>query len=165
MYVTELNSFIQKFNDLWKNGLTAHLDIDCCNEFAWVGLRLQLGHQPGPGPQHHQVTPILPHRFRKKNNPPRQRRRAKREAERAAKVATDAEDVDTAIEVSKEPSENVTNDSNAAAVELTTNVSEEELKERKASDEIAVNIDESFSESITTTEHILNQVSTILTQT
>ena len=156
MYVTELNSFIQKFNDLWKAGLTAHLDIDCCNEFAWVGLRLQLGHQPGPRPQLHQVTPILPHRFRKKNNPSRQRRHAKQEAERATKVATDAEDVDTAIEVSKEPCENVINYSNTAA-EVTTKVPEEEADERKASDVIDDNSDESSNECVTTTEQILNQ--------
>ena len=36
MYGAELESFVQKFNDLWKAGKTAHLDIDTRDGYAWV---------------------------------------------------------------------------------------------------------------------------------
>ena len=85
MVVTELDSFVQKFHQLWKAGLNAHLDLDTHAGIAWVGLRVQLGHVPGP--LHHQAP-------RKKNqdSPSRQRRRDRRAiarnttAEEAAKT-------------------------------------------------------------------------------
>ena len=46
----QVNSFVQKFRDLWRDGQSAHLDIDCHAGEAWVGLRLRLGHLHG-GPQ------------------------------------------------------------------------------------------------------------------
>ena len=55
MAVTEVDSFVRKFHQLWKAGLTAHLDLDTHAGGAWVGLRVQLGHVPGP--LHHQVKP------------------------------------------------------------------------------------------------------------
>ena len=55
MSTAELDTFIRKFHQLWNAGLNAHLDLDCHAGLAWVGLRLQLGHPPGP-PQH-QVRP------------------------------------------------------------------------------------------------------------
>ena len=55
MYVTELDSFVKKFYQLWNNGLTAHLDLDTHAGNAWVGLRVQLGHVPSPP---HQVHPF-----------------------------------------------------------------------------------------------------------
>ena len=45
---TELDTFIQKFHQLWNDGHTAHLDLDTCAGKAWVGLHVQLGHAPGP---------------------------------------------------------------------------------------------------------------------
>ena len=59
--------------------------------YAWVGLRLNLGHQPIC--QLNQLNPV-----RNKNNPSRQRRRAKRKAEIAKKAATEAEEI-TTVEV------------------------------------------------------------------
>ena len=44
MAVTEVDSFVRKFHQLWKAGLTAHLDLDTHAGNAWVGLRVQLGH-------------------------------------------------------------------------------------------------------------------------
>ena len=55
MYVTELDRFIKKFQQLWKAGLTAHLDLDTHAGKAWVGIRAQLGDAPGPA--HQQVQP------------------------------------------------------------------------------------------------------------
>ena len=76
MVTTELDSFIQKFYRLWYDGHTAHLDLDTCAGKAWVGLRVQLGHAPGP--LHQQQF-----HFRKKSfGPSRQRRRERRAATR-----------------------------------------------------------------------------------
>lgn len=76
MFVTELETFVQKFQQLWKAGHNAHLDLESHAGVAWVGLRVQLGHAPGP--QHQQVHP----QFSKKVSPSRQRRRTRRAAER-----------------------------------------------------------------------------------
>ena len=78
MAATELDSFIWKFNQLWKAGLTAHLDLDTHAGSAWVGLRVQLGHVP-PGPLYQQVHQ---HQYFRTVGQSRQRRRARRLAER-----------------------------------------------------------------------------------
>ena len=79
MVVTELDSFVQKFHQLWRAGLNAHLDLDTHAGNAWVGLRVELGHVPGP--IHH-------HPFNKKSqeSPSCQRRRERRAAERNDKA-------------------------------------------------------------------------------
>ena len=77
MQVTELDSFVQKFQQLWKSGITAHLDLDTHAGYAWVGLRAQLGHVP-PGPPH---VPTSQPRHR---GPSYWRRQQKRQAARVA---------------------------------------------------------------------------------
>ena len=87
MFVSELDTFVEKFKTLWKKGSEAHLDIDEKAGQAWVGLRLRLGHDPGP--PHH---PYPPFQARSKNNSPsRQRRRERRAAERK-QLAEQAQD-------------------------------------------------------------------------
>ena len=49
MHGTEVYSFISKFHQLWKAGVTAHLNLDTHAGQAWVGLRVQLG-QAHDGP-------------------------------------------------------------------------------------------------------------------
>jgi hypothetical protein len=78
MFVNELDSFVQKFHQLRKAGLTAHLDLETHAGHAWVGLRVQLGHVPGPA-QH-----SSPHQRR---GPAYQRRQLRRQAAQAAQVA------------------------------------------------------------------------------
>ena len=81
--MTELDSFVYKFHQLWKAGLTVHLDVDAHAGKAWVGLRVQLGHVPGPA--HHQVYPShskTSHHPRR--GPAYQRRQERRQAARAA---------------------------------------------------------------------------------
>ena len=73
MCVSELDSFVKKFQQLWNAGLNAHLDLDTSAGKAWVGLRLELGHAPGL--HQHQVHPTM-----KEESPSRQRRRARRAA-------------------------------------------------------------------------------------
>ena len=74
MFVTEFDSFVKKFHQLWEAGLTAHLDADTHAGKAWVGIQVQLGHVPGPAMQQHV------HR----RGPTYQRRRERRQEARAA---------------------------------------------------------------------------------
>ena len=83
MYVTEIDSFVQKFRQLWKAGVTAHLDIDTHAGKAWVGLRVQLGDPPGP--VHHEVP-------RQQRGPAYQRRQERRQAARAAAESSSTAD-------------------------------------------------------------------------
>ena len=103
--VTELDSFVKKFKDLWKSGIGAHLDIDTYAGQAQVGLRVRLGHEPGP-PCHQEHEP----RLKSRNGPSRQRRQERRaqerklpEAEEASRVeAENAEDETGSVETEKE---------------------------------------------------------------
>ena len=79
MHTAELDTFVHKFRQLWNAGPNAHLDFDCRGGAAFVGLRLELGHAPGPA--HHQVDPFYLHR--RSYSPAYQRRRARRSAARA----------------------------------------------------------------------------------
>ena len=111
MSTTELDTFVQKFHQLWNAGLNAHLDLDCHAGVAWVGLRLQLGHPPGP--KHHQVFPSSGHR--KVFSPSYQRRRERRSAARASNdKPADAE------EASNQTNHEETMDMNGGAEEAST---------------------------------------------
>ena len=57
----ELNSFFQKFHQLWNDGKSAHLDLDCSAGTAWAGLRVQLGQGHPPSP----YQPSPHYRYRK----------------------------------------------------------------------------------------------------
>ena len=70
----ELESFILKFNQLWRAGHSAKLDVETHAGQAWVGLRVQLG-------QAHPQQVHL-HKNKTRNSPARERRRARRLAER-----------------------------------------------------------------------------------
>ena len=77
MFVTELDSFVKKFHQLWSDGHSAHLDLDTHAGRAWVGLRVQLGNAP-PGHLFRPPHPQPP--YRKPESPSRQRRRDRRAA-------------------------------------------------------------------------------------
>ena len=51
MVAHQVDSFVQKFRELWASGLSAHLDLDCGGGEAWVGLRLRLGRHRVGGAQ------------------------------------------------------------------------------------------------------------------
>ena len=123
--VTELESFIQKFHQLWNAGLTAHLDLDCHDGVASVGLRLQLGHPPPPGPFDHRVYSPPPHR--KSFSPSYRRRRERRIASRN----THAEKASTLEETE------VTNGNEESAEEVPTEktVRTEAMKEIEKNDD------------------------------
>ena len=102
MHGTELHSFIFKFHQLWKAGVTAHLDLDTHAGQAWVGLRVHLGH----GHQHGaQPKP--------RRNPAYYRRQERRKAAKAAastptSVITPAEKAVGTFEVAVNTAETVT---------------------------------------------------------
>jgi hypothetical protein len=74
MYVTELDNFVQKFHQLWKAGVSVHLDLETHAGHAWVGIRAQLDHAPGPvQPLNHPFSSRSPHR-----SPSYQRRQERR---------------------------------------------------------------------------------------
>ena len=95
MLVTELDTFVRKFHQLWNDGLTAHLDLDTHGGYAWVGLRVQLGQVSGP--PHQQLFPQQVHR--NVESPARQRRRARRAAAHSEKTKnTEAEPTEVVVE-------------------------------------------------------------------
>ena len=129
MHVTELDSFVQKFQQLWKAGITAHLDLDTHAGYAWVGLRAQLGHAP-PGPFYQHV----PHTQRRHRGPSYRRRQQKRQAVRStADNAAPAE----------EASNKVSTMENSVAVEATTS---KEIEEENTAEIVEENIQESSHE-------------------
>ena len=92
MYVTELDSFIKKFQQLWKAGFTAHLDLNAQAGKAWVGIRAELGHAPGPAVHqkvHHPSSSHSSHRgpaYQRRQDRRRQAAQAAAAAEQAAQV-------------------------------------------------------------------------------
>ena len=88
--------FISKFKQLWKSGVGAHLDLDSHAGQAWVGLCVRLGHLPEPELQ---PTNSLKRRQKTRNGPSRQRRRARRAAEK--------QEVEEIIEHSQDTEESI----------------------------------------------------------
>ena len=86
MAVRELDTFVQKFKQLWYSGLTAHLDLDTHAGQAWVGLRARLGHAPGPL----HIPSRIPSPRKTRDGPSRQRRRARRATSRQEEEAEEA---------------------------------------------------------------------------
>jgi hypothetical protein len=144
MIVTELDTFVRKFHQLWSNGLTAHLDLDTHAGNAWVGLRVQLGQVPGP--PHQQVQPFPQPVHKKGESPSRQRRRARRAAAKAASTAN-SEAVE-ADKVENETTEDV-DDEKVADLEETfvAEKTEEVVDEFCLDDEFYAKIDELVDEN------------------
>ena len=109
MHVTEVDSFVHKFHQLWNSGLKAHLDLDCYGGVTWVGLHVQLGHPPGPA--HHYQD--IPSRNQRKSFSPSYQRRRERKAEEHARIneieknADKASSIENAEEASNEKPEEV----------------------------------------------------------
>ena len=146
MVVTELDTFVSKFYQLWKSGLTAHLDLDTRAGNAWAGLRVQLGQAPGP--QH--VQPVHQPFHRKAESPSRQRRRARRAAartqdiinvEESDKVAGEAKIVDN-----EEESNDIVVEATTAVGVLVAEDKIEELPVETVAVEIATQTEDNASE-------------------
>ena len=89
MDILELDTFIQKFKQLWHSGVDLHTHAGQ----AWVNLHVRLGHAPGP--LHLQPQSNLPPKPKSKNSPTRQQRRAKRAVAAQHKQAEEASKEDT----------------------------------------------------------------------
>jgi hypothetical protein len=154
MDITEVDSFIQKFKQLWKSGYSAHLDLDTHSGKAWVGLRVRLGHVPGPF--HHQVQQP---RTRTRDSPSRQRRRARRAAARkenakeAVGKSTEAEEANASTIAAEKAAEDSKAEESivcVAAEEATVNDENKQVSDVDDFDETAVNgenITETFGET------------------
>ena len=86
MDMTQLQSFIFKFHQLWAAGETAHLDLDTHAGKAWVGLHVNLDQV------HQQPNPSRPQR----RSPSYYRRQEKRRA--AGATAAETSEVETRAE-------------------------------------------------------------------
>ena len=130
MYVTELQSFLLKFHQLWEAGVTAHLDLDTHAGQAWVGLRAQLGKVPGPLHQHqqHQNVQATPHR-----SPAYHRRQERRKAAKTS--AANATTVNTAEEavMTRDATAEIAVD-NVAVINVAEKVMNEDLTESEISE-------------------------------
>ena len=69
--ITELDSFILKFRQLWKSGHNARLEVETKAGKANVALHLQLGSEPGLDLGHGQRSQFT----RTRHSPARERRR------------------------------------------------------------------------------------------
>ena len=119
---------------------------------AWVGLRVQLGHVPGP--QHHQVHPQFSNK--NKESPSRLRRRARRAAKRNAENAESAENVDTAEEVASnlevvEADKAATKEAEKAMENKAAENATNDITDNKANDTTTVEVEEVAEEA--TSEH------------
>jgi hypothetical protein len=153
MDVTEVESFVQKFKNLWKSGFSAHLDLDTHSGQAWVGLRVRLGH-------HHQVQ--QPRKAR--NGPSRQRRRARRADARKENV----EDVETASEAveamvtidAEEANENSEPVAEEAKENLEPVVAEEAISESNADKSVEIVAEDATAENDDKDTTVVNESAT-----
>ena len=110
MAATELDTFVQKFYQLWHAGLNAHLDVKTHAGNAWVSLNLNLGPAPGPlGPQHvniHQPESCGGARLRRR----RRRAAARRQAEVTVKNKAEKADLENVEVVTTALVKEVTDD-------------------------------------------------------
>ena len=150
--MTEVETFVKKFHQLWNDGVTAHLDLDTRGGEAWVGLRVHLGGHV-PGPLHRPVHPFQ-QQVPRKESPARQRRHARRAAARQAHAerATDAGAAE-ATEVVQETTEEQTAAVNAvdAAVEDTAKELAVEANVEAVIDEFCSNVE--YNENILSDEN------------
>ena len=107
MFDKELENFLQKFHQLRRAGLTAHLDLDTFAGQAWVGLRVMLG----PVQQKHQDHPKP-----KSRSPSYFRRQERRRAAKAASSSEQSSDIVNAAEANTEQS----SDASKEAVEASS---------------------------------------------
>jgi hypothetical protein len=126
MYVTELDTFVQKFKNLWQSGLNAHLDVNTHAGKAWVSLHVQL--EQAPGPLYHPLFSNKPGRSR--DTPSRQRRRARRAAARKEQTERTNHEETEAVEFeTNDAGEANIDDNDANAVEGEVKVNNEEATE------------------------------------
>ena len=82
---SELNSFVAKFCQLWRAGITANFHAETHAGMAWCQVRAQLGRAPAPADPRPQAQrqPGL----RRRRGPAHERRKVRRAAARTAAAA------------------------------------------------------------------------------
>ena len=133
----EINSFVEKFHQLWKAGFTAHLDIDTHAGEAWVGLRVKLGH----GREHHREGEHRASFYSKEENSSRQRRRLRRAA---ARLVQEKKSEETTVKVVSE--------------EVANNVEDEKTDEKKSEANVSLTDDNISKASIAGNEEVFDIV-------
>ena len=139
MAMAEIESFLVKFQNLWRSGCDATLTVDAHAGQASVSLKVGLGKAPflKPAP--------FPFRSQKnQNGPSRQRRRAKREAFRLNAVEADKAQVEDTEAAAGEEADNV-----SSKVEVTEKATKNEslVTDEFCSDEIYVDQNEVTEEA------------------
>ena len=131
---TELDTFVKKFKELWKAGIGAHLDVDTFAGEAWVGLRVRLGHAPGP--PHHQVHQQAT--LKSRNGPSQQRRRERRAQERNQAEAEEASKVVAEKVIDENETDSVEAEKEESVCEVTEEVAGDKVNElgSNAGDEV-----------------------------
>ena len=134
MHSKELESFFLKFNQLWRAGESAKLDLETHAGQAWVGVRVHLG------PAHPYQVHVPSHQEKRtRNSPARERRRAKRLAARQQNgEVIENVNVDEAEEAENIESEHVVSDT---AVPLDEAEKAKENESDKVAEDAAVPVD------------------------
>ena len=135
----EIDSFVQKFKNLWHAGRNASLCIKSVGGKAHVDLSVELG----------EASRTAAHHFRSRNGPARQRRRDRRAAARE-EVAEDTPSGSTAVEADP----NVNNSVEDAAEEDATDedAAEEAIAEKATAEKAIAEEEVDIGKEITAAE-------------
>ena len=125
MVNSELDTFLQKFKQLWYSGLDADLNLHTHAGQAWVGLRVRLGHAPGPLHQ----PPNFPEQRKPKNGPSRQRRRSRRAASRQDRELAEQAENNINVNDSKEVVDGLEKDTSEKVTEVGEDLNDDLEKE------------------------------------
>ena len=156
MAANELDSFVVKFKNLWRNGQEATLKVKSKDGEAWIELQVGLGHPldlPPPHLQAHQ---------RVQTGTSRDRRRARRAAERknsGLKVSEEGTEKEIAEEASNSDSSNAKVNINSATGEVT--VDDEETPEQAAAEdavELLEEKNEKLNKDIATIDNTIEEL-------
>ena len=115
MFDEELSSFVSKFHQLRRAGLTAHLDVDTCAGKAWVGLRVMLEPVQHPHSWDQNLRRRSPSYFRRQER--RKAARAAADGQAPSSVVIDAEQAKETVKYS----ENKVEDSEKKETEQVSN--------------------------------------------
>ena len=130
---SELNSFISKFCQLWRAGVTANFHAETHAGMAWCQVRVQLGPAPAPADRRPQAQG-------RRRGPAHQRRKERRAAARFAAAAADqaAAYESVAVEV-------------AESVDDTEEVTETEIVAEEVAEIVAEEVAETVAEEVAET--------------
>ena len=148
MFVTQFESFVGKFQQLWQAGETAHLNLETHAGQAWVGLRVQVRDFPGPAQQDH----YWHHYFAKpsQRSPAYHRRQEKRRAARTTATVEKHQKIESSTE---QVNDEIPLDSSEIIAEKATDQNVEKVAVKASpNSEIIDKKDETTSDEVTQPE-------------